>query len=80
IDFVGLDFSDKKPKRGLPPGLNAGFQSPPSGTMPEVELIVGDVSKFGVKTPAKDNGTSDLYKPKVSSWGVFPRPKNISKT
>lgn len=31
-------------------------------------------------TPAKDNDRSDLYKPKVSSWGVFPRPKNISKT
>ncbi|XP_057850506.1 uncharacterized protein LOC131060988 [Cryptomeria japonica] len=79
IDFVGLDFADKKSKRELPAGLKAVPQSPPSGSMPEAELIVGDVSKFGVTTPEKDNEISDLYKPKVSTWGVFPRPKNISK-
>lgn len=24
-------------------------------------------------------GSTEVYKPKVSTWGVFPRPKDISK-
>lgn len=84
IDFVGLNFSDKKTGRGLPAGLVPVSDPFPEGDLPEVELIVGDASKFGDASssnpkPTKDDNL-DLYKPKVSTWGVFPRPNNISKT
>ncbi|KAL3719130.1 hypothetical protein ACJRO7_004130 [Eucalyptus globulus] len=86
IDFVGLDFADKKRTRGLPPGLIPVSDPFPEGDVPEVEIILGDTTKFddvtamepAVAPPQEDN--SDLYKPKVSSWGVFPRPNNISET
>ncbi|KAJ8748778.1 hypothetical protein K2173_011333 [Erythroxylum novogranatense] len=84
IDFVGLDFADKKEGRGLPAGLVPITDPFPEGDMPEVEIIVGDTSKFddtktsNAKPGQEDN--PDLYKPKVTSWGVFPRPGNISKT
>ncbi|KAM5548492.1 hypothetical protein ABKV19_000082 [Rosa sericea] len=45
------------------------------------EIIVGDSSNFGAATPKpQGDDPPDLYKPKVSSWGVFPRPNDISKT
>lgn len=84
IDFVGLDFADKKKGRGLPAGLVPVTDPFPEGDLPEVEIIVGDTSKFGYTTTSVPMSTqednSDLYKPKVSTWGVFPRPGNISKT
>ncbi|KAJ4979798.1 hypothetical protein NE237_010578 [Protea cynaroides] len=84
IDFVGLDFSDKKKSKGLPPGLAPLVDTFPDGDLPEVELIVGDSSKFEALTPSnpelKKEDDMDFYKPKVSTWGVFPRPGNISKT
>ncbi|XP_002973676.2 uncharacterized protein LOC9642587 [Selaginella moellendorffii] len=72
MEFVGLDFSEKK-KPGRPAGLIAEFEAPPPGQLPEVEIITRDVED------ASKSG-DDLYKPKVSTWGVFPRPPNISKT
>ncbi|KAF8398299.1 hypothetical protein HHK36_017226 [Tetracentron sinense] len=84
IDFIGLDFSDKKMSRRLPAGLVPFVDPFPEGDLPEVELIVGDNSKFGAPTPLEleptEEDNSDFYKPKVSTWGVFPRPGNISKT
>ncbi|XP_049931647.1 uncharacterized protein LOC116246308 isoform X2 [Nymphaea colorata] len=84
LDFLGLDFADKKSGRGLPAGLVPVDDPFPSGELPEVEIIVGDQSKFGIPTgsepPAKEDENADLYKPKVSTWGVFPRPSNISET
>ena len=84
IDFVGLGFADKKKTRGLPAGL-VPMADPFSGEdLPEVEIIVGDTSKFDAATASESKPTqeddSDIYKPKVSTWGVFPRPGNISKT
>lgn len=79
IDFIGLEFSEKKPKRGLPAGLNIGLELPSSGTLPEVEIITRDAAK-NVKTPPGNDNSSGLYKPKVATWGIFPRPENISKT
>lgn len=79
IDFLGLEFSEKKPKRGLPAGLNIGLELPSSGTLPEVEIITRDAAK-NVKTPPGNDNSSGLYKPKVATWGIFPRPENISKT
>ena len=85
-DYIckGLNFSDKKTGRGLPAGLVPVSDPFPEGDLPGVELIVGDTSKFEDATssnpkPTQDDN-SDLYKPKVSTWGVFPRPNNISKT
>ncbi|KAI3415015.1 uncharacterized protein J3R85_015593 [Psidium guajava] len=85
IDFVGLDFADKKRTRGLPPGLIPVSDPFPKGDIPEVEIILGNTTNFDdataakpVVTPAQEDN-SDLYKPKVSSWGVFPRPSNISE-
>jgi hypothetical protein len=47
-------------------------------------LIVGDTSYFEDTTESEptlpQEYDPELYKPKVSSWGVFPRPGNISKT
>lgn len=84
LDFVGLDFADKKKTRGLPPGLVPMSDSFSDGDLPEVELIVGDAGNFDAATAPKPEQTkedeSELYKPKVSTWGVFPRPGNISKT
>jgi hypothetical protein len=85
IDFVGLNFSDKKTGRALPAGLVPVSNPFPDDDLPEVEILVGDASKFGEvtssesKTPSQEEG-SDLYKPKISTWGMFPRPNNISKT
>ena len=85
-DYIckGLNFSDKKTGRGLPAGLVPVSDPFPEGDLPEVELIVEDTSKFEDTTssnpkPTQDDN-SDLYKLKVSTWGVFPRPSNISKT
>eukprot|EP00262_Sarcandra_glabra_P012433 TRINITY_DN3202_c0_g1_i1.p1 TRINITY_DN3202_c0_g1~~TRINITY_DN3202_c0_g1_i1.p1 ORF type:complete len:316 (-),score=72.28 TRINITY_DN3202_c0_g1_i1:29-976(-) len=85
IDFLGFDFSEKK-SRGVPAGLIPVSDPFPEGDLPEVEFIAGDTSKFEAETLPKpnlstaDDDGSDLYKPKVSTWGVFPRPSNISKT
>lgn len=81
MDFVGLGFADKKEGRALPAGLVPIADDFAQGNLPEVEIIVGDSSNFGAATP-KPQGDDplDLYKPKVSSWGVFPRPNDISKT
>ncbi|KAL7158001.1 hypothetical protein ABFS83_02G113700 [Erythranthe nasuta] len=88
IDFVGLGFADKKSGRSLPAGL-VPFSDPyPQGDIPEVEILVGNSSNFGdalaepKPTPLKENDDDDddqLYKPKVSTWGLFPRPNDISK-
>ncbi|KAK9282617.1 hypothetical protein L1049_010835 [Liquidambar formosana] len=84
INFVGLNFADKKEGRGLPAGLIPIADPFPQGDLPEVELIIGDASNFVDATTSEPKLTeeenSDLYKPKVSTWGVFPRPGNISKT
>lgn len=83
MDFVGLGFADKKEGRALPAGLVPIADDFPQGNLPEVEIIVGDSSNFGAVTrkPEQAQGDDpDLYKPRVSSWGVFPRPNDISKT
>nr|GEW82129.1 reverse transcriptase domain-containing protein [Tanacetum cinerariifolium] len=84
INFVGLGFADKKEGRGLPAGLVPISDPFPSGDSPEVEILVRDMSRFGKEKPSETNTTteddSELYKPKVSTWGVFPRPSDISKT
>ncbi|CAK7325045.1 unnamed protein product [Dovyalis caffra] len=84
IDFVGLEFADKKKGRGLPAGLVPITDPFAEGKLPDVEIIVGDTTKFedattSISKPTKEDNP-DLYKPKVSTWGVFPRPGNISKT
>ncbi|CAN8287244.1 unnamed protein product [Cochlearia groenlandica] len=82
IDFVGLGFADKKSTRGLPPGLVPVVDYFPGGDLPEVEFIVGDKTRFEKKEKELEqegDENSDVYKPKVSTWGVFPRPSNISK-
>ncbi|KAL9175453.1 hypothetical protein ABFS82_02G113200 [Erythranthe guttata] len=87
IDFVGLGFADKKSGRSLPAGL-VPFSDPyPQGDIPEVEILVGNSSNFGdalaepKPTSLQENDDDDdqLYKPKVSTWGLFPRPNDISK-
>lgn len=84
IDFMGLAFADKKRSRGLPPGLVPVSDPFSDGDLPEVEFIAGDTSYFEDTTASEptlpQEYDSELYKPKVSSWGVFPRPGNISKT
>ncbi|KAL0464495.1 UNVERIFIED_CONTAM: hypothetical protein Slati_0337100 [Sesamum latifolium] len=84
IDFVGLGFSDKKSGRSLPAGLVPISDPFPEGELPEVEILVGDTSKFGDAAAAEpipvEEDNAELYKPKVSTWGVFPRPSDISRT
>ncbi|KAL3829779.1 hypothetical protein ACJIZ3_018581 [Penstemon smallii] len=83
IDFVGLGFSDKKSGRDVPAGLVPISDPFPEGDLPEVEILVGDSTNFGTastKSIPIEEDDVDLYKPKVSTWGVFPRPNDISKT
>ncbi|XP_027114070.1 uncharacterized protein [Coffea arabica] len=83
IDFVGLDFSEKKSTRALPAGLVPAVDAFPEEDLPEVEILIGDASKFGAGAAAPQpiqEEDVDVYKPQVSTWGVFPRPSNISKT
>nr|GMD29709.1 uncharacterized protein LOC109155969 isoform X2 [Ipomoea batatas]GME16990.1 uncharacterized protein LOC109155969 isoform X2 [Ipomoea batatas] len=85
IDFMGLNFSDKKDAKRLPAGLvPISDPFPEDDDLPEVEILVGDTSKFGDAAATKPKPVleeeMDAYKPKVSTWGVFPRPSNISKT
>ena len=44
IDFIGLEFSEKKSKWGLPTGLNSGLEFPSLGPLPEVEIITRDAA------------------------------------
>ncbi|CAD6333964.1 unnamed protein product [Miscanthus lutarioriparius] len=113
-DFLGLDFFEKKRSKGLPPGLAPAFEPLRDDDFPEVEIIVGDPSKFEKSprpteiqpvddTEAEETSQSsttkpnesdkvappstvlepeedeDVYRPTVRSWGMFPRPQNISK-
>ncbi|KAJ8573639.1 hypothetical protein K7X08_010150 [Anisodus acutangulus] len=84
IDFVGLVFSDNKKSRGLPAGLVPIVDPFSGGDLPDVEILVGDTSKFVDTETSKSNrmqeDDTNTYKPKVSTWGVFPRPNDISKT
>ena len=112
-DFLGLDFFEKKRYKGPPPGLVPAFE-PLKDDFPEVEIIIGDPSKFKKSQPSteiqpvddreSENSQStsetnetdkvekappstvtepeedeDAYRPTVRSWGMFPRPQNISK-
>lgn len=113
-DFLGLDFFEKKRYKGPPPGLAPAFEPLTDNDFPEVEIIIGDRSKFeksrgstGIQ-PADDRESEDsqstsetneadkvdkappstviepeededVYRPTVRSWGMFPRPQNISK-
>ncbi|KAH7353062.1 hypothetical protein KP509_19G077100 [Ceratopteris richardii] len=74
-DFMGLDFSEKKGagKGARPAGLAAGFESPPPGPLPEVEIITRDGK-------AQRESRDSLYRPKVATWGIFERPADISRT
>ncbi|KAH8968031.1 hypothetical protein BDL97_03G108300 [Sphagnum fallax] len=78
MDFAGLGFADKK-SSGTPAGLSQGF-TVPTGALPEVEILTRDGAQG--KQPQTTTATeeTDLYKPRVSTWGVFPRPADISKT
>ncbi|TVU19176.1 hypothetical protein EJB05_35313, partial [Eragrostis curvula] len=117
-DFLGLDFFEKKRYSGAPPGLAPIFEPSSNEDIPEVEIIIGDPSRFEksrrstetqpvgdtesekpsrpttsepneddkveqappstVAEPDED-GDEEIYKPTVRSWGMFPRPQNISK-
>lgn len=116
-DFLGLDFFEKKRYKGPPPGL-APVVDPFPDDFPEVEIIIGDPSKFEkprrsteiepvddseseetsrstTDEPNEDNKleetppstatepgedeNAELYEPRVTSWGMYPRPQNISK-
>ncbi|CAM0955768.1 unnamed protein product [Alopecurus aequalis] len=117
-DFLGLDFFEKKRYQGPPPGLSAALDPFLNDDFPEVEIVVGDPSKFGKSRRSTENQPVDdsqsektssstsgeqndsikveetppssvlqpeedekpeSYKPKVTTWGMFPRPQNISK-
>ena len=113
-DFLGLDFFEKKRYKGRPPGLAPAFEPLKDDDFPEVEIIIGDPSKFKKSQPSteiqpvddreSENSQStsetnetdkvekappstvtepeedeDVYRPTVRSWGMFPRPQNISK-
>ncbi|KAL3678976.1 hypothetical protein R1sor_021932 [Riccia sorocarpa] len=75
MDFAGLGFADKK--QGGRKVIREVYQPPPPGVLPEVEIITRDA---GSSEAGAESNESDLYKPKVSTWGLFPRPADISKT
>lgn len=73
MDFAGLGFADKKTSN-TPAGLMKGLEVAAPSVRPEVEIITRQGEQPG------NQGNDSLYKPKVSSWGMFPRPSDISKT
>ncbi|KAL2628558.1 hypothetical protein R1flu_013244 [Riccia fluitans] len=75
MDFAGLGFADKK--QGGRKVIHEDYQPPPPGVLPEVEIITKDA---GTSDVPSEGDEGDLYKPKVSTWGLFPRPADISKT
>ncbi|KAG5028479.1 hypothetical protein JHK87_011993 [Glycine soja] len=82
--WVAASHNDKT-TRELPPGLVPISEPYFDGELHEVELIIVDTSKFDDATTLESKQTnkedeSELYKPKVSTWGVFRRLGNISKT
>ncbi|KAJ4772565.1 cytochrome C oxidase subunit [Rhynchospora pubera] len=75
----------ENPSSSANQGSRASQVSAPKGKPPEAEIIVGDPTKFENirrrgEEPEKDDGETEAYRPKVKTWGVFPRPMNISKT
>lgn len=78
MDFAGLGFADKK-SSGTPAGLSQGF-TVPTGALPEVEILTRDGAQGKQPQTTTASQETDLYKPRVSTWGVFPRPADISKT
>ncbi|CAK9220615.1 unnamed protein product [Sphagnum troendelagicum] len=78
MDFAGLGFADKK-SSGTPAGLSQGF-TVPTGALPEVEILTRDGAQGKQPQTTTASEETDLYKPRVSTWGVFPRPADISKT
>ncbi|KAH7864038.1 hypothetical protein Vadar_024923 [Vaccinium darrowii] len=111
VDFMGLDFADKKKSGGLPSGfipvaepktteegdpdvyepkISTWGASPShrnvstiEGDFPEVEILVGDPTKFGTRRVSQEKSAkedeSGVYKPKVSTWGGSPCNRNVSK-
>jgi hypothetical protein len=75
LDFVGLGFADRKSTTSRPAGLTESFEAP-SGPLPEVEMLTRDA---GVANSEATVDGDDVYKPRVTTWGVFPRPADISK-
>lgn len=72
LDFVGLGFADKKSTTSPPAGLAESFAAP-SGPLPEVEMLTRDANPDAMVEGA------DVYRPRVTTWGMFPRPADISK-
>lgn len=75
-DFLGLNFEDRNDKGKVPAGLRQALEMP-KGPIPKVEIITRKANEVSEST---DDGEEGLYRPKVSTWGVFPRAKNISET
>lgn len=48
-----------------------------AGALPEVEILTRDAGLQAPNSMEEENG--DVYKPRVTTWGVFPRPANISQ-
>lgn len=73
-DFAGLDFGNesRRSSRSLPAGLQAPADAPRQ--LPQVEIITRDAG-----ADVAPEGT-ESYKPKVATWGVFERPRDISRT
>eukprot|EP00271_Cylindrocystis_brebissonii_P021813 TRINITY_DN8034_c0_g1_i1.p1 TRINITY_DN8034_c0_g1~~TRINITY_DN8034_c0_g1_i1.p1 ORF type:complete len:559 (-),score=84.98 TRINITY_DN8034_c0_g1_i1:254-1930(-) len=83
MDFMGLNFADKRDSHDLPAGLSAPADLP-LGPLPEVEILTRSAGQAGatVENDAASEGeasSGELYKPRVSTWGVFPRPRDISR-
>lgn len=57
IDFVGLEFSEKKRSRGLPPGLVPTVDPFAGGNLPDVEILIGDTSKFAEGTASSSSSS-----------------------
>ncbi|KAF5729304.1 hypothetical protein HS088_TW21G01467 [Tripterygium wilfordii] len=72
-DFMGLNFADKKLGRGLAAGLVPLLDPFPDRDLPEVEIIVGDKSRFENAITMKPEPAQDeiinLYKPKALKEG-----------
>lgn len=63
-----------------PSGARLSDEKPTDLAQQVLDEAAEETADVNGEAPRAARGDEEAYKPKVSTWGVFPRPDNISKT